>query len=87
MRLFDGDYSGNLYVYTSREQSGGLPSDWMLDSRGTPHLIGTANLGDLAAVDSYGVWFDDAQSGPPTSYLWLVANGQLRGLPASTSGL
>lgn len=76
MRLFDGDYSGNLYVDTFREQSGDSSlADWMLDSRGTAHLIGSVGLTDLAAVDSNGVWFDDAQSGP-TSYLWLFANGR-----------
>ena len=73
MRLLDGDYSGHLFAYTFREDVDGSLSDWMLDSRGTAHRIGSANLGYLAAVDANGVWFDDFQS--PT--LWLFTNGLL----------
>ena len=73
MRLLDGDYSGNLFAYTFREDVDGSLSDWVIDSRGIAHRIGSANLGYLAAVDLNGVWFDDGQS--PT--LWLFAGGQL----------
>ena len=73
MRLLDGDYSGHLFVYTFREQVDGSLVDWMLDTQGTAHRIGSANLDYLAAVDANGVWFDDGQS--PT--LWLFANGVL----------
>ena len=73
MRLLDGDYSGNLFVYTFREDVNGSLVDWMLDSQGIAHRIGSANLDYLAAVDANGVWFDDGQL--PT--LWLFTNGRL----------
>ena len=73
MRLLDGDYSGDLFVYTFREDVDGSLADWMLDSQGTAHRIGSANIAQLAAVDANGVWFDAAQS--PT--LWLFANARL----------
>lgn len=76
MRLFDGDYSGNLFAYTFRETVDNSLSDWMLDSRGTAHRIGSVNLDGLAAIDSNGVWFDGGGSGPGSS-LWLLTNGQL----------
>jgi hypothetical protein len=73
MRLLDGDYSGHLFAYTFREDVDGSLSDWMLDSQGIAHRIGSANLDYLAAVDANGVWFDDGQL--PT--LWLFTHGLL----------
>ena len=73
MRLLDGDYSGNLFAYTFREDVDGSQVDWVLDPRGTAHRIGTANLDALAAVDGNGGWFTDSRS----SSLWLFTKGQL----------
>jgi len=73
MRLLDGDYSGNLFAYTFREDVDGSLVDWVLDPKGTAHGIGTANLDDLAAVDLNGTWFTDSGS----SSLWLFKSGQL----------
>jgi hypothetical protein len=84
MHLLDGDYSGNLFVNTFREDVDGSLVDWVLDSQGTAHPIGTANLDALAAVDSNGIWFTDSRS----SSLWLFANGQLNRIAGfSASGL
>jgi len=73
MRLLDGDYSGNLFAYTFREDVDGSLVDWVLDSEARAHRIGTGNLDDLAAVDPNGVWFSDSRS----SSLWLFTSGQL----------
>ncbi|HEV2476176.1 MAG TPA: hypothetical protein VGX22_06510 [Candidatus Dormibacteraeota bacterium] len=73
MRLLDGDYSGNRFVYTFREDVDASQVDWMLDAQGTAHRIGSANLDYLAAVDTNGVWFDDGR----LPNLWLFTNGLL----------